>query len=727
MKKMQTYLLSILLIFLLCACGAEPLPEQNTSTPTAESKNPVQGSSSGTTTHPSGFPMTDSPLMVENFLPLHLTDEPEDYMRRVLYTDAYDNTLYLLAHYLFESGEESYMLYQFNADSKEVTGTPFSFGLSQYEYIQILSMDVVEDNLLSFRISAAAEGEEDTHTILYKSTDTGQAVTSPDSFPEEETYPWNPRYGTHLTFDSSRAGTLISQYNSETASSDLYRYDTSATQRLLIANLPQTCFTLCIESEDIIYYSSGAYIIRYNMAEQTGTCVASMYDCGLSSSHDCHMLLTEKDQLVLVILNGDTPGIYYLAKESDIQIDETTQVTLSMADLRPFSPTQDFGTQMAARLSTQSNTLDIQIKKTDNPSDAEGFRDRMINEMIAGKGPDLLLTYASDLQLLAEKGMLMDLAPMISSETRDVLFPHVVQLGTVDNTLYALPLELMYDSMLVSKNVWSEDSWTRQDLLSLIEDGQDRAYPIIYFGRQISANELLFLLLGNYESSPFLDFQKGICYFDSKEFIRLLELCKKYGTQTIVSQSPLSSSDILTAMKQGEVITKQVSFYDGFAEFSRFMNSYSTNYHLIGYPEVGTRANSSSYLIVNANSPHYQAIKQYVDFLLSYENQYSLTHPLRSDVYENRLPAKANGGMFQMPITLDQSQTASIEAKPNGESYLEEYLDFLNNVAAYRNSHSAITAILSDELADYMNNNKSARDIAAIIQSRVQLYLDENN
>ncbi len=729
MKLLRNITITLLLIFLLCACSREPLPEQNKAAPLVESNDPVQGSSSGEASHPSGFPMTDTPLTVDSCFPLTLTEEPENYIHRAIYTDVYGSTLYLLAHYMFQQEDDSYILYQFNADTTELTSVPFSFSLSQYESFYLYSMEVAADNTLSFRINAVSEGDTEEHAILYRAAATGHCISCNDIFPEED-YPWNPLYGTSLVYDSPQSDTLIVTWDNNTLSSTLSVRDSSTHRILSLCNLPGSCFSLCREDEEIIYYSNESYIIRYDLAKETGTCVASLSDCGLSSSGiNSHMLLTSDGRLVLVLLKGNTPGIYFLAKETDISNEGSSEVTLRLADLRSFSGTSydtNYGIQLAALLSTRSNTMDIQIEQSENTSMTDSFRDRIINELIAGKGPDMLLIDTSDLELFAEKDMLMDLAPILSPETKEALFPHVLELGTIDNTFLALPLDLMYTTMLVSDTVWPENSWTHEDLRGLMEDGQNRAYPILFFGRQITANELLFLLLDDHENSPFIDFQKGTCHFDNEEFIHLLELCKKYGAQTITSLDHLTSSDKKQMLATGEVITQNISIYNGFVEFSQLMEDYRGQFHMVGYPGKGTRANSSYYLVVNSQSPNLQAIQQYVDFLTCYENQYPLAHPLRNDVYENRLLPLSTNGTYHLPLTLDRSVMAIVPAKPNGESYLDDYLDFLNNTVAYRSSHPAINTILSEELKAYMNSNKSADEVTAIIQSRVQLYLDEN-
>ena len=62
--------------------------------------------------------------------------------------------------------------------------------------------------------------------------------------------------------------------------------------------------------------------------------------------------------------------------------------------------------------------------------------------------------------------------------------------------------------------------------------------------------------------------------------------------------------------------------------------------------------------------------------------------------------------------------------REDGESYLEEYVSFLNSLGPWpEDSH--IVGIIDEETADYFNGVKDVNQTAELIQNRVQLYLNE--
>lgn len=719
MKKFRNCLLIILLTFHLCACGSQPLPGQPTPSPQAGES--LSGQSTGISNY-SGFDMSETPLVVERYLPLFLPEEPAEYVSRQLLTDTYGSILYLFAVYTYVDAEPTYTLYTFDTNTLETKGIPYHFEVPEDAAYSVDSMDVIDELTLSFHLSIALPEEEGATTYLYQGTPAGECLLLTDTLPDTSAYPWNAPWGTDLVFDLPQSGTYVVKTDSDFAECQisLFNKDTLSSQAL--TTLPTQCLALCGGEDNTIYYSDSQYIVQYDMSAETGICLASLSDCGILGNSFCHLLRTDAGQLVYVVLRGHTPGIYLLA-ESD-HVTNTAAATLRMVNLSG-AYGSEYATSMSALLSTRSDHLDIQVETAASTADREGMRDRIIAEMISGKGPDLLLVSTADFLTLAEKGLLLELTPVIEKDIRDEIFGSVLDLGSVNDTLYAIPQDLSYHTLVTSDAVWPADNWTAEDMITLLENNTNPANPILFFGRKATSSELLSkILLPDLENSPFLDFEKGICYFDSEAFIQILELCKQYGAPTLESTEYIAGRQKM--LIQGEIITSTLSLYDGLASFSQTMNEYGSAVHIVGFPDRGTEILSGTYLVVNARTTEYSAVKEYLNFLLSYENQYTLVHPVRKDVFENRLTKDPVSGMYYMPLTLDNSNSAQIQPKPNGDSYLDDYLAFLENAKPADNSHPAVWDIIYQELNTYLNSGKSARDTAAVIQSRVQLYLDEN-
>ena len=68
-----------------------------------------------------------------------------------------------------------------------------------------------------------------------------------------------------------------------------------------------------------------------------------------------------------------------------------------------------------------------------------------------------------------------------------------------------------------------------------------------------------------------------------------------------------------------------------------------------------------------------------------------------------------------------------LAGKPDGTSYVEEYIAFLDSCIPSPVEDKIIASIVLEEAQPYFSGDKNIDTVIGIIQSRVQLYLDENS
>ena len=67
-----------------------------------------------------------------------------------------------------------------------------------------------------------------------------------------------------------------------------------------------------------------------------------------------------------------------------------------------------------------------------------------------------------------------------------------------------------------------------------------------------------------------------------------------------------------------------------------------------------------------------------------------------------------------------------VEAAPPTEADIDTYIEFLKTADMLVNYNESITDIILEEAQSYFNGQKSADSVAKVIQSRVQIYVNEN-
>ena len=72
-----------------------------------------------------------------------------------------------------------------------------------------------------------------------------------------------------------------------------------------------------------------------------------------------------------------------------------------------------------------------------------------------------------------------------------------------------------------------------------------------------------------------------------------------------------------------------------------------------------------------------------------------------------------------------ESAVISLEGKEDGSSYVKEYIELAESCIPPKDEYEQIDSIVIEEVQAFFNGQKSAKQVADIIQSRVTLFLEE--
>lgn len=658
---------------------------------------------------------------------------PDGYLRRKASADAWGGDFYILTEYAVETesgGEESlFFLSIFDGQSREMTQNPFSLELP--EGYSVSSMEAQGGRKLSFRLTSY---DEEAGDILLETDLEGNVTLREDPFPEEEAYPWNPVNTVDLdltVYDNTDGTVILSQWNMGELTTRLFWYDREDHSRRAICELTDHLDALYLDSSQVLYYIGGGSLVRRSLADQREEQLFSMQDLPYSSASYMALLPGAEGELLICTCER-TGGELQVFTLSDKEREAVDEIRMAYLTENP----RGEATVIAAEYSMGHQ--DCPIRAETAAGDEEDFRNKVLIEMAAGKGPELMWVSMEDLEALAEKGVLMDMRELIPEELMEQIFPNVIEAGSVDGTMVALAPQFTVSSLVTSYQVWEKDSWTLQEFMDVVESRDDWQYMVTYpiFGSP--PLNCLRNMLPNLEDTPFLDMEQRKAHFDHEDFIRALELCKRFGARGDDLQ--LDYDECWRMLKDGECVVQCQNMYDGFPGFSRWMAQNGDSCHFVGSPGSGAGGwleIHEGFLAVNAKAEHLEEIREYIALLLDDENQLHMSAcNVRMDVTRDCLEMvptvpgidEATGEAIQLyepRMKIDEGHVMLIELKPDKTSYLEEYMDFLENAVINRGWPEQIDRILVEELVPYFNGDREAEDAVANIQNRVQLYLDE--
>lgn len=478
-------------------------------------------------------------------------------------------------------------------------------------------------------------------------------------------------------------------------------------------------------------------LVRWDAS--TGRCENLYLGVGASFKGYCALLQNSSGAIVLFYDDGFRDYLFQIANE------EVDYVELTLACYSPYGET--YTDTFVQEFNRTHEGVQINMQLADSPEEGDSYWARVQADLVAGHGPDLLLADREQMKILQEKGLLAELSEVVAQDVQQQIFPGVLENGMMGGGLYSISHTATTRGyvLFASKELCPTGTWTWEEVVALLEEQEQAGQPVRTVVNERSrrylstASDLLCdFFLADLEHCSLLDLENGKAYFDTEEFCHLLEVCKRYTpTENPLSEVPYTTENDQAAIAKGQLLEKETlcfwsSFWPGnFPSFSDDMADLGEDYHVVGFPTDG---GSGRFIIcydgiaINAFSQHREVAAEFVNYILSRECQEE-DYSVRRDICLERLEEPHDSyKLYGKPTVLWRKNggVARVIAKPDGTSYLPEYLAMLDSCVPWSRAMRPIKNIIEEEVEAYFSGNKDARSVAGIIQSRVQLYLDEN-
>lgn len=477
---------------------------------------------------------------------------------------------------------------------------------------------------------------------------------------------------------------------------------------------------LAMQGSDL-YYQSLTGIVRWNVDTGKRTEVFSLEENAVLKDQNVSMIFREGQPPLLRTFQSSKDRSW-LIELSDAKVERADAVRV--ADLGKTVNTFGVSTghQQVSRCVTLTTMEDPNVTYTyerASTRDYDTVRDRIFAELAAGNGPDLLYVTRDDLEILADKGVLMDLQEMLPPGAAEEILPGALELGTVDGKLVGLPANIYADTIMVSRTVWSEDAWRLEDVIGLVEEG--KLEPLFYSGAQgyfWPLASMRLLTNANLEDSFLIDWENRRSHFDDERFVRLLELAN-VDVQSL-------DKDEEHVLKGGRRIglgglSSEESIYDfGLA-------AEKENGHYVGFPTGDRRGNcidTSGLLVVNAATKKPEEVKTFLEVFLDGEVQRQIPYQCHEGI--------GIKGLSQDWIRYSEDGKPLLRGKElavfqNGETSLDRAQEFLRNCRAKTREYGELDEILYEELNALYFGGRDVKSTVDILNNRVQLYLNEQD
>lgn len=365
---------------------------------------------------------------------------------------------------------------------------------------------------------------------------------------------------------------------------------------------------------------------------------------------------------------------------------------------------------------------------------------RLNNDLTSANCPDLIDVSSLNVEQLAAKGVFEDIAPYLESSSvisKEDYIENVLAGFTFGDVLIGIPKSFTLQTVAGNAaELGTEMGWSLEEMIAYAD-----AHPDGNLFNYVTKSSIMYYCM-MYNENAFIDWKTGECNFDSPEFISLLEFVNRFPEEADYSDERSEPSLI----ESGEVLLYNAYIYD-FEEIQMINDIFGGQATFIGYPtidgSVGCAMQSSDVYAIAAKSANKDGAWAFLENYLGTEstNRWFWGFPSNRKQLDNKAKEAVTVETYTWTDEdgVEHEEVASGGSSVTyGDGWTYEYhtptqeevdqiLALIEVASPAASQNSEIMTIISEEAEAFYKGQKSAEEVAAVIQSRAQIYVSENS
>ncbi len=469
-----------------------------------------------------------------------------------------------------------------------------------------------------------------------------------------------------------------------------------------------------ISEDGTIFIANGTQLYSCDLENRTAQCMLKWDEVGVKYL-DIRGLVKTSSEEVIILTYENSKYVLSTLKPGALA-DQRTVITFFENQY------ENFYQQIAYEFNKTNKEYKVVIE---DPGIAEYDWDELQTFiqllLISDDAPDIVdLNFIDQWHSYAENGVFEDLSPYVSnsdSVKEANYFPSVYNCGKVTDKQIFIPYTFCVNMWYgLEKYLGTEMGWTLQDVMDFAKE-----HPDIPLMNADAAAALDYLIRVGYKQ--FVDETNRKCNFNTPLFYEVLEYAanSKYKPsnaeeyyEVIVLEEELLGMPFLINKESYLKSTGILKNNNGESEIK---------FALKGFPSVDGSLRAEAFitngkLAICSNSKNKEGAWQFLEYIQNYKDDFILSSafPARIDWFEER----------ELNFS-DNWWNSEIEKREFTEEDEKTLLKIIDSLESSNYEDELIIQIILEDSQAYLLGNKSAEDVAATIQSRVQLYLDEQN
>lgn len=503
-------------------------------------------------------------------------------------------------------------------------------------------------------------------------------------------------------------------------------------------NVPETYGNASIVPgrESGILLGGESSLIEYDLEKETATKVMDWLDSDINRSYvEAYGFL--KDGRIVVASNDWSSDmsryeVAYLTETPSSEIPQKEILTIGV-----MYASSDVSSAII-NFNKTSDKYRIQLVNYGEGDGEDAYEAGLIkfnSDLASGNGPDIFDLSSVNMKMLSQKGVIEDLNPYLEKDpelNKEDYFQSILDAYSVDGKLYCIP-NSFYVSTTMGKasDVGNTPGWTLDDLMMLIASKPEGTEVFDYATKDYILQTCLMFNFDN-----FIDWETGKCNLDGEEFVKVLEFANIFESEYQYDEERESTP---SKIQNGKLLLLSTSF-SSVQDYQMYEAMFGEPFTMIGYPCTSGSGNAISgqtNYAINAKSGNKDAAWEFLRSFITpeyYEKGRVWGFPTLISAYDEQ------NKEYMTPDYYEDENGEQIEQSKGGWGWddfhvdiyaatqeqvdaVTELINSCDRVYSYDNS---LLDIILEEASPFFEGQKSAQEAADIIQSRVQIYVNEN-
>lgn len=376
----------------------------------------------------------------------------------------------------------------------------------------------------------------------------------------------------------------------------------------------------------------------------------------------------------------------------------------------------------------------------ENVEDYQAAYTQFNADLTTANCPDIISLSNVDFHMYVSKGVLEDLYPYMekSGVKKEDYLENIFKAYEEDGKLYGIfPNFYVSTTLAKASKVGDKSGWTLKEMLEFAQDKDPQS--LFSYG---SRSSIFYYCIYN-NIDEFIDWESGKCSFDGEDFIKTLEFAAGFPEEYDYQQE---EEGISSRIRSDKILLMDTSV-SSVQEYQMLKGMFGEEVAFLGYPNSERKGNliqpAAGCMGLASKSKNKEGAWEFMQILLSAEYQDSLVEsrggygfPIRKaslekqfekdmtpDYYEDE-----NGNKVEQAKTTwgwDDFQMEIMAATQEEVDAVRKLIESAEKISG--SVDQQLVSIITEESEPFFKGQKTAADVAGIIQNRIQIYVNENS